>query len=1386
MGKDDNCGLDVGWLIRNRCCDGGTESTSKKQSKHSKQSKNCKQSKSSTGSIAAVASELESIRGGTPSPKSSTVRISDLDAKNPDVKTHIEVIGPNRIVKQRRNSSVDPEAHFDMSKANGLDFTVGHQHQMPQKGFSASSDSAPLRRTQSASLPDAHKRKSGFFKNLFRRKNPVSVTEDTSPASDSPKLKPVNSNGSSNSTVRVDTSTSNGSFSNVNGGRTRSKSVSSALLRNAKKDRMAHDASSDALRVDTKFDPQPAGDERGIPIERVQTESQASNRDLDPRLEEFIRYYKEHGCNDFSQQENRAGVETVAKKQKPTFSLDSTLVDVNDNEKAHVDKRGRCIPPHPPRSRLPPAIKIKHESAPSSPLQDPNHTPLSGASKFGSFLKRVTSHTDDSFVSNAKPSSASSSVSLLRDADDSSIESFEGGINTSVVPGLENIKPLKRVAFSANTYFNDPPQQICSRNPRKGEVEVKPDGSVVIHRLTPEEKREILEKSSCGIVVGGTGQLKLMNQGEATTTPDKNEGIVLRQHADDSHASQRRHIELAAAEAAAEARAKDAPLDLQRTVSNNEEEVGVNNNLEKVTIDKPMTSRKKGSSASLASMISSDSALLPSDDETDVLPPRNIKIPHDVVYTRCCHLREILPIPATMKQLRKGSTDPIPFLQLRNPKPSKVEVLSFSDFLSIAPVLCLSLDGISLSVEMLRILLSAITYKEKFEKLSLRNTPIDHEGWKVLSYFVSKCKSLTSLDVTMVPGLALNVQKPSKSSNNSTVTRMTCNMENRSDMNWSLLSAAVAASGGLEEMIVSGAHMNQLQLQNFIDIAWTKTLRLGLAYNNLSFEQCESLAKWMSNSKIQGVDIGYNDLSGKITPFIAAVMEKTKKGKNVFKFLSLNSTNLSVPKGAKSENNDVLNMLNILCYCDNLKFLDLSNNPGLFPYGMRSIISVLPVFVSLLRLHLDYNNLSTTAVMQLAEVLPMCQRLNYISLLGIDLNIISASALAAAVKNSKTIITMDIDFTHIPDRIKEKISVYSMRNTQNELEQINKSGSGNGHEKLKSLQEELGRLLTEDSSSRRDYDTLVSNFFERIQSVRAKLQAATEELFKLRLDGELSTEGKETLIKFCFIDASFEKGLKLLAKKSSRNPGSHSKNTSFHPSNAQISKNVDNSPLSNPAAAADISYPRKFNTLVSSSKYASSGHTALLPYHQPSVISYEPADDEVEITYATGDVQNEAKQQLREEGDVLRKSRGVMNQLQDTADKRGQELNTDVLRKVGDKYDSEGIKNFLLKQDISTVVSLLDQMNENDITVDDIFKKRCDGKKPSTPGSSSDQKTSTAVGVESNIQDNKNGGYSDSDQNSNEEEQEEEQMDRAFDEVLDTLARTRNSVQPSDNSPKST
>ncbi|CAI4570539.1 CCQ_1a_G0028900.mRNA.1.CDS.1 [Saccharomyces cerevisiae] len=1043
----------------------------------------------------------------------------------------------------------------------------------------------------------------------------------------------------------------------------------------------------------------------------------------DPRLMDFLRYYKSKDYKLAAFKEGNfiksSASPTIKKNRRASFSLHNDKPQPAKSL-AHqkFDAKGRPIPPHPDAPKLPSAFRKKHPSNASivdtvdsnsdvsSSAQNNNQTPSSH--KFGAFLRKVTSYGNN----NNNSTNASSLSANVNNPDTSSTSLWSSSSmefdpsKITTVPGLENIRPLKHVSFATNTYFNDPPQQICSKNPRKGEVEVKPNGSVVIHRLTPQERKKIMESTSLGVVVGGTGQLKLLNPEEDDANAKSKEEMApqkqneVEAHDEEDNNSQRRNIVMAAAEAAAEARAKEAPNELKRIVTNNEEEVTVSKTASHLTIDKPMISRRGASTSSLASMVSSDTNGTNADDEGEILPPPSLKIPHDIVYTRCCHLREILPIPATLKQLKKGSTDPIPILQLRNPRPSMVEIWSFSDFLSIAPVLCLSLDGVQLTVQMLRIILSSLVYKQHFQKLSLRNTPLDEEGWKVLCYFVSKAKSLHSIDLTMVPSIKTNVQKPSKSSLKSKILRMQCNLENRSDMNWDLLTASIALMGGLEEIVISGAKMNSAQFKNFILVACIATERLGLAYNGLSKSQCDDLAKWMVQSKVTGLDVGFNDLNGKLSSFTDAVLGKIQKAneKNVFKFLSLNGTNLRVNEHDTFENNEVLKLISVLCYSENLKFLDISNNPAIFPHCVPTLIDFLPVFVNLVRLHIDYNNLSSTSVVMLAEVLPMCSRLNYFSMLGTELDLASSKALAEAVRKSSSLMTLDVDYVYMPENIKEKISLYALRNIQGELKRVNNDDKDIKDSQFSSLQDQLSLLLTEKADNSEHYNKMVENFMAKIALARIKISKVVHDLFDLKLNGQLNLEGKEALIRLCFIEASLERGCDLLKQRHN--------NTLKSPEAVSKSQKGGNQAQPNSESCQRM--------LLSSSILQNSDHIALMPFGSAIVEKSSP-DAEDAVEFREGDDSNvnhedvpANDQQFRDEVDIKNKYSIIKRELEHEKLVGGGDLPVDkeILNRAAQSLDSDQIKEFLLKNDVSTILGVIDELHSQGYHLHHIFKKQ--------------------------------------------------------------------------------
>lgn len=1149
--------------------------------------------------------------------------------------------------------------------------------------------------------------------------------------------------------------------------------------------------------------------------------SYAVSAENSKRLDDFIAHCKE------TLSERQRGIDE--RQRHASVGRPQSFMTPAQSAPRRLDSRGRPIPPHPSKSAFPPILKrgncderkLNVESTVSlSSVDGPApETPSSATHKFGAFLKKVTSYgSQPSLNPNGTFDSIDRTVSNISDSSHRTTQDKYG-----TVPGLENCKQLKPVAFATTTYFNDPPQQICSKNPRKGEVEVKPNGSVIIHRLTPEERKKIMETSSAGIVVGGSGQLKVLNPIEQQSSDDED--------------SQKRNIAIAAEEAAAEARGNNKK----------EEDIEVSKLASHLTIDKPMVSRRPrenpirtSSSSSLLSILSDEENKNGTDqspkgsesdsgtDEEEIYPPPNLKIPHDVVYTRCCHLREILPIPATLKQIKKGSTDPIPLLQLRNPRPSLLEIWSFSDFLSISPVLCVSLDGVSLTEEMLRIILSSLVSNPHLEKLTMRNTPLNEDGWKILSYFITKQKkNFVALDLTMVPTIKTNVQKPSKSSlaknanNPNLLKRMECNTHNRSDMNWDLLTAAVATKeGGIEEFVLAGACMSYTQFKNFIELACTNTDRLGLAYNKLTMEQCKVLAEWIVTSNIRGLDLGFNDLKGKTSVFTDAVANKVQNvgEKNEMKYISLNSTNLSVEADTTPENNEVLRLLSVLCYSENLKFLDLSNNPKIFPHCIKTLTTSLPVYVNLIRLHLDYNDLDCASIVVLAESLPLCSKLHHLSLLGSKLNLASAKALTEAVNKSNTLMTLDLEYNTVPESIKERMSLYTMRNIQNELDNVQKTKRKAGlslpsvpqeemaanEKQISTLQEELSSLLTDKFEDSLEYDKLVVEFIEKITKVRTKIEKVVSDLFDLRVKNELSCEGKETLINLCLIDSSFEQGIHLLKQRHNKlqkhtvaAPTSvHDEKTNLT-SNKAMNKLLNNpmfsdpfandsmSKLSNNDSDQSLERTQRDRTILSSSAFGNTGHSALLPFGTATVEeSNKAADDTVEFRESENSyktiVRGPSTDPIGTKYDILNKELEHLqkNKANKPAEKlytldSGVSINSDELTRAAESLESEKIKDFLLKNDVATIVNVIDELHEKGYHLHDIFRKQeVDDHKKEEILKTLQEDQSHNKSNNPFLESTGNGASAEA-KKAIPKYMEEKAIDEAYDQVLDNIARIR-------------
>ncbi|CUM45997.1 uncharacterized protein AC631_01133 [Debaryomyces fabryi] len=861
----------------------------------------------------------------------------------------------------------------------------------------------------------------------------------------------------------------------------------------------------DYSTISSKYNNNNDSQSDGLKLSRSMSTPNYSNPASDPRLEEYIKFYQR---------------KDLRRSSATSSSRASEFTAPGDRDKK------LSIPEHPKYSPLPSALVNGNQNQGDLNLYEGNS---STGNKFSSFLRRRSSTNPPlPSVSIATEKNRRNSESLGSSLS-IPVSTPSPSRSTDVLPEFSDLKPLKRVAFHSLTFLIDPPQQIPSRNPRRGNVEVLPNGALKINPLTEEDKLAI-EKSQVGqgggIVVGGSGSLDTGKSSDAK-------------------------------------KAKDEADEYKEASGNNlgkdDDETKVDKHAKLLGIDKPMLSHHNRHNF-----------------HNYDIPVKKMAL--DVMYTRCCHLREILPIPAILKQIPKGSLAPLPVLQLRNPTPTMVEVQTFADFLRIAPILCVSLDGVSLSYEQFKILLSAMSAKTQLEKVSLRNTPIDSAGWSLLCWFLSRNTVLNKLDITQCPSLSVNTSKKKKKSLSSNdkkdeTIRMACNKENRSDMDWALFTATIVARGGIEELILTGCCISDLDIfEKFVKMAvLIKTNRLGLAYNNLSVKQLKIVVdNWLFKPFVRGLDIGYNDLLS--LQYLNVFLQKRndKKFENHLRqcslaFLSLNATNLRFSDAFK----EVFETVVMKFPC--LKYLDLSNNPKLFgsfsssPTKEISNIDVpnrslessatstsssevskatttqssitsyftskFPLFPKLIRLHVENNDLSTQALVAISEVLPFCKNLAYFSIIGNKVDLTAASALTQGLKNSKTLITLDCDYDNIPDFIKEKIGLYSMRNMERVLYASKKQDTPAIHEdpNLTSLTGQLNNILSMKAEQKLDLKSPeVQKFIRKATSIRQELKDAMNELLKLQVKNELNLDGKETFLRFLYIDSSIEKGLQLI------------------------------------------------------------------------------------------------------------------------------------------------------------------------------------------------------------------------------------------------------------------
>lgn len=372
-------------------------------------------------------------------------------------------------------------------------------------------------------------------------------------------------------------------------------------------------------------------------------------------------------------------------------------------------------------------------------------------------------------------------------------------------------------------------------------------------------------------------------------------------------------------------------------------------------------------------------------------------------------------------------------------------MITLGDWLAVVPVKRLLLEDADLSDEGLRCILAGLLAAKKpeptkrkstspkhrqgmqprphrersgvVEKLTIKNNPrITRNGWKHISLFLYMCRSIKALDASMIqfpdslPPSAHNT--PAKSPQSPPAGQDT----DAAETFFKCLSQRFGGSK-LEELILSECGMTAPQIRKIVDGAIICGInRLGFAGNHLDEEGLEAVIHYLKSGVCGGLDIGGNDLRGKLDAIAEAL--NNRAGVTCWG-LSLADCNL--------DTSSVKPLFPALVKLPNFRFLDLSHNPDLCGQD-NGTISLLRRYIGqmkyLKRIHLAAVNMSPKQAIALADVLPEGPELAHMNILENpqltalanatdEANQEEACALyasyMAAVRVSTTLICIDID-----------------------------------------------------------------------------------------------------------------------------------------------------------------------------------------------------------------------------------------------------------------------------------------------------------------------------------------------------------------------------------------
>ena len=427
------------------------------------------------------------------------------------------------------------------------------------------------------------------------------------------------------------------------------------------------------------------------------------------------------------------------------------------------------------------------------------------------------------------------------------------------------------------------------------------------------------------------------------------------------------------------------------------------------------------------------------------------------IYRRCCQLRESPILKRITEQLSKPTCtlrqEPgvVQVLDLTGSRLQLADVISLGDWLAVVPVKHLKLEDADLSDEGVRCVLAGLLAAKKpeptkkksltpqhrqgivftphqersgvVEKITLKNNPrLTRFGWKHISLFLYQCRSLKTIDLSMnqFPDTLPSSARATPMKGVDSATTLT---EQDLDAAEALYKCLSERLGGkkLEEFIISECGLSSSQIRKVVDGAIVAGIsRLGLAGNHVDDESLQHVLHYLRSSVCQALDIGGNDLRGKLH----LVAEAIGTGSDLPCWgLSLAGCNL--------DSASLKPLFAVLPRLHNFRFIDLSHNRDLCGAD-NGLIQLFRRYIGQLkdlrRVHLADVGMSPKQAIALADVLPEGPAMAHVTLLQNPQLTALANAkteeqqeeacalyasLMASVRVSQSLICIDVDVSRL-------------------------------------------------------------------------------------------------------------------------------------------------------------------------------------------------------------------------------------------------------------------------------------------------------------------------------------------------------------------------------------